>query len=69
MNFLAQFLALLRMNLANERSRLGSVLTIVIGVSCTVAVLVSMLAMGTGARAQAEGDVHDDEAIVIAQGA
>src|SRR5690348_13937947 len=69
MKFLRQFLTLLRMNLANERSRLGSVLTIVIGVSCTVAVLVSMLAMGTGARAQAEGDVHYDEAIVIAQGA
>jgi putative ABC transport system permease protein len=45
------------------------VLTIVSGVTCTVAVLVSMLAMGTGARAQADGDVHDDEAIVIAQGA
>lgn len=56
------------MNLASARARLGSILTIVIGVTCTVAVLVSMLAMGTGARAQAEGDVHDDEAIVQAQG-
>src|SRR5579864_4627713 len=69
MNLLRQFVALLRMNLANERARFGSVLTIIIGVTCTVAVLVSMLAMGTGARAQADGDVHDDEAIVIAQGA
>jgi putative ABC transport system permease protein len=69
MSFLRQFLALLRMNVASERARLGSVLTIVIGVTCTVAVLVSMLAMGTGARLQAQGDAHDDEAIVQAQGA
>jgi len=69
MHFLRQFLALLRMNLASERARLGSVLTIIIGVTCTVTVLVSMLAMGTGARQQADGDVHDDEAIVQSQGA
>jgi putative ABC transport system permease protein len=69
MPFLRQFLALLRMNLAGERARLGSVLTILIGVTCTVTVLVSMLAMGTGARQQADGDVHDDEAIVQSQGA
>lgn len=69
MSFLRQFLALLRMSLEGEGARLGSVLTIVVGVTCTVAVLVSMLAMGTGVRQQAEGDVHDDEAIVQAQGA
>jgi putative ABC transport system permease protein len=69
MSFLRQFLALLRMNVESERARLGAVLTIVIGVTCTVAVLVSMLAMGTGARLQAQGDAHDDEAIVQAQGA
>ncbi|HEV2227479.1 MAG TPA: ABC transporter permease [Steroidobacteraceae bacterium] len=63
-----QFLALLRMNLAGEGARLGSVLTIVTGVTCTVAVLVSMLAMGTGAHRQAVGDVHDDEVIVQARG-
>ncbi|MDE2136997.1 MAG: ABC transporter permease, partial [Gammaproteobacteria bacterium] len=39
------------------------------GVTCTVAVLVSLLAMGTGAHQQAIGDVHDDEAVVQAQGA
>jgi putative ABC transport system permease protein len=69
MSFFRQFLALLRMNVESERARLGAVLTIVIGVTCTVAVLVSMLAMGTGARLQAQGDAHDDEAIVQAQGA
>ncbi len=68
MNFIRQFLALLRMNLAGERARLGSVLTIVVGVTCTVAVLVSMLAMGTGAHSQAVGDVHDDEVVVQARG-
>ena len=69
MNFLRQFLALLRMNLEGEGARLGSVLTIVVGVTCTVAVLVSLLAMGTGAHQQATGDVHDDEVVVQAQGA
>ncbi|HEV2286686.1 MAG TPA: ABC transporter permease [Steroidobacteraceae bacterium] len=69
MNFLRQFLALLRMNLEGEGARLGAVLTIVVGVTCTVAVLVSLLAMGTGAHQQAIGDVHDDEAVVQAQGA
>jgi putative ABC transport system permease protein len=68
MNFMRQFLALVRMNLEGEGARLGSVLTIVIGVTCTVAVLVSMLAMGTGARQQAAGNVHDDEAIVQSRG-
>jgi len=69
MNFIRQFLALVRMNLEGEGARLGSVLTIVVGVACTVAVLVSLLAMGTGAHQQAVGDVHDDEVVVQARGA
>lgn len=69
MNLIRQFLALLRLNLEGEGARLGSVLTIVIGVTCTVAVLVSMLAMGTGARQQALGGAHDDEVVVQARGA
>lgn len=68
MNFIRQFLALIRMNLGGEGARLGSVLTIVVGVTCTVAVLVSMLAMGTGAHQQALGNVHDDEVVVEAKG-
>jgi putative ABC transport system permease protein len=68
MNFLRQFLALLRLNLEGEGARLGSVLTIIIGVSCTVAVLVSMLAMGTGAHQQALDGVHDDEVVVQSEG-
>jgi putative ABC transport system permease protein len=68
MNLMRQFLALLRMNLEGEGARLGSVLTIVVGVTCTVAVLVSMLAMGTGANRQAAGNVHDDEVVLQGQG-
>jgi putative ABC transport system permease protein len=68
MNFTRQFLALLRLNLEGEGARLGSVLTILVGVTCTVAVLISMLAMGTGAHQQAVGDVHDDEVVVQGKG-
>jgi putative ABC transport system permease protein len=68
MNFTRQFLALLRLQLEGEGARLGSVLTIVIGVTCTVAVLVSMLAMGTGAHRQALGDVQDEEVVVQTKG-
>ena len=69
MNFVRQFLALLRMNLEGEGARIGSVLTILVGVTCTVAVLVSMLAMGTGAHRQAVGGVHDDEVVIHTNGA
>jgi putative ABC transport system permease protein len=69
MNFSRQFLALLRINLTGEAARIGSVLTIVIGVTCTVAVLVSMLAMGTGAHRQAVGGIRDDEVVIHSHGA
>ncbi|MBV8741626.1 MAG: ABC transporter permease, partial [Sinobacteraceae bacterium] len=68
MNFVRQFVALLRMGLEGDGTRIGSVLTILIGVTCTVAVLVAMLAMGTGAHQQALGDVRDDEAVVQTKG-
>ena len=45
-----QFLGILRVNLGGVTQRLGPALTIVIGVTCAVGVLVSILAMGTGAR-------------------
>jgi hypothetical protein len=48
--FAKQFRALLWVNLAGIPARFGLVLTIVIGVACAVGVLVSMLAMGVGAR-------------------
>src|SRR5579864_2420496 len=68
MNFLRQSAALLRLNLGGLSARGGSAVTILIGVTCTVGVLVSMLAMGTGARRQALGDVRDDIAVVTSRG-
>ncbi len=68
MSLLRQSLALLRLNLEGLAARSGSVLTILIGVTCTVGVLVSMLAMGTGAHRQALGNVRDDIAIVTSRG-
>jgi putative ABC transport system permease protein len=69
MNFLRQFGALLTMSLAGARQRLGSILTIIIGVTCAVAVLVSMLSMGSGARRQALGNVRDDRVVLSSLGA
>lgn len=68
MNFVPQFVALLRMGLEGDGMRIGSVLTILVGVTCTVAVLVAMLAMGTGAHQQAIGDVRDDEVVIHTKG-
>jgi putative ABC transport system permease protein len=50
MNLARQFWTLLQMNLAGIPARLGLVCTIIIGVTCAVGVLVSMLAMVVGAR-------------------
>jgi hypothetical protein len=60
MNFLRQSIALLRLNLAAAGERLGSVLTIIVGITCAVGVLISMLAMGTGARQQELGATRED---------
>src|SRR6202020_408406 len=51
------------------RRRTAPVLTIIVGVTCAVGVLVSMLAMGTGARQQQMADVSDDHALLMASGA
>src|SRR6202795_2836559 len=68
MRFTRQFLAILRLNLSGAAQRIGPVLTIVIGVTCAVGVLVSMLAMGTGARRQEMGDVRADRVILTTSG-
>src|SRR5256886_5038470 len=68
MNFLRQSTALLRLNLGGLAARRGAVLTILVGATCAVGVLVSMLAMGTGAHRQAFGDVRDDVAVVVSRG-
>ena len=65
MNLAKQFGALLQMNMASIPSRLGLVCTIVIGVACAVGVLVSMLAMGVGARREALGNVRADRVILL----
>jgi putative ABC transport system permease protein len=59
-----QFWSLLRMNLAGIPARLGLVSTIVIGVTCAVGVLVSMLALGVGARQEAMGNASPNRAVL-----
>ena len=69
MNLAKQFRALLLMNLAGIRARIGLVCTIVVGVACAVGVLVSMLAMGAGARREAMVNVRPDRAILMSSNA
>jgi len=57
------------MSLTAIPERLGLVLTIVIGIACAVGVLVSMLAMGVGARREAMGSVRSDRVILMSAGA
>ena len=68
MSFLRQSAALLRLNLGGLGARGGSAVTILIGVTCTVGVLVSMLAMGTGAHQQLVGYARDDTVVVTSRG-
>ena len=69
MNFTRQFFGVLLVNLSGAAQRSAPVLTIIIGVTCAVGVLVSMLAMGTGARRQEMGDVRADRVILTTSGA
>jgi putative ABC transport system permease protein len=69
MNFIRQFAGLLRVNLSGATQRWGAVLTIIIGVTCAVGVLVSMLAMEAGARREEMGGVRDDRVILRSLGA
>ena len=68
MIYLRQFFSLLAMNLSSIAQRAAPVITIIIGVGCAVGVLVSMLAMGTGARQQEMGDVRDDRVVLSTTG-
>jgi len=68
-NFLTQVGMLLRMNLLGVPQRLGLVCTTVIGITCAVGVLVSMLAMGVGARREAMGNVRPDRVSLLSSGA
>jgi putative ABC transport system permease protein len=68
MKFLRELFAILRVNLSSIPQRIGSALTILIGVTCAVGALVSMLAMGTGARQQQVANVRPDRVIVTTKG-
>ena len=67
--FLKQVGALLGMNLMGLPQRIGLVGTTVIGVTCAVGVLVSMLAMGVGARREALANVRPDRVILLSKDA
>jgi putative ABC transport system permease protein len=69
MNAARQFLGILGLNLAGITRRIAMVLTIIIGVTCAVAVLVSMLAMGSGARQQEMGFIAPDRVVLTSLGA
>jgi len=64
-----QFIALLQLSSSGLRYRLGAVLVTIIGTSCVVGVLISMLSMGTGARAMVMQNARADRALVLSHGA
>jgi len=68
MKILRQFLALLAVSLSGLVRRPGPALTIVVGVACAVGVLVSMLAMGSGARQEEMSNARDDRVVVAELG-
>lgn len=68
MKFFRELLAILRVNLSSVPHRIGSALTILVGVTCAVGVLVSMLAMGTGAREQQTANVRPDRVVLTTTG-
>jgi putative ABC transport system permease protein len=69
MKILKQFAALLQMSLRGLQFRLGTVLVSIIGTTCVVGVLISMLSMGAGARAKVMQNVRADRAWVLKHGA
>lgn len=69
MGFFKQLGVLLRMSLLGVPQRLGLALTSIIGITCAVGVLVSMLAMDAGARREAMGNVRPDRVAVLSTGA
>ncbi|MBS0422714.1 MAG: ABC transporter permease [Proteobacteria bacterium] len=68
MNFFRQLLAILRVNLSGLPQRLGSSLTILVGVTSAVGALVAMLAMGTGAREQEQATVSAGRVVLTTAG-
>ena len=68
MTFLRQAAGLLAMNLAGIGQRKASVFTIIVGVTAAVGVMVSMLAMGTGARREETADARPDRVVLTTTG-
>lgn len=68
MRFFRQFLGILGVNLSGAAQRSGSVLTIIVGVTCAVGVLISMLAMGIGVQREGMADVRADRVILNSTG-
>lgn len=69
MNAFLQIIAVTMMNLRNIPQRLGSSLVIVVGMAGVVAVLISILAMASGAEKVVAKTGSGDRAIVLAGGA
>lgn len=59
-----QLVALLQMTIGSFEGRLGPSLVTLVGTACVVGVLISMLSMGAGARAEAEDSASPDRAVV-----
>jgi putative ABC transport system permease protein len=64
-----QFVALLQLSLSGLRHRSSTVLVTIIGTTCVVGVLISMLSMGTGARAMVMQNVRADRVWILSHGA
>src|SRR6516225_8428560 len=64
MRIARQLVALLQMSLGSLRGRMGPSLVTLVGTACVVGVLVSMLAMGVGARRMAVNGAKPDDAVV-----
>lgn len=69
MSFVRHSVALLRVSLPGLFERRGQALTLVLGVTCAVGVLVSMLAMCVGARRREMADVRTDRVVLMSIGA
>src|SRR3569832_730767 len=65
MNYFKQVAGLVRINITTLPQRWTLFATIVIGVACAVGVLVSLLAMGAGARQEAMGNVREDRVTLM----
>lgn len=69
MTAIKQLSALLQMSIRGIPQRLGTSIVIVIGTTCVVAVLVSMLSMGGGLRASNRQNARDDRVRIMSKGA